>query len=259
MQKPGCGIRLLRRTTLTDCSCLSAQWSGGQARVLEVFAWAAAMPALHHSAMRRQRSRTPWRALVCRPCACLSRAGDGQLRRLDDQRGVRRPRVCPASGCVTGTTGRAGPTTRAEKTRVGAPSPRSPSGVAGEGGDAWAGIVLRGLVGVWLVEVELVEVGGGAVVVEVDGGLVAVVVDEASRLSAASVGESIGRRNSQTAVRSGLSPPGSALASLRAMRSVPSALVRSFTTPCSRWLIPGRTIAAQAAAGIGSLGNESTR
>ena len=31
---------------------------------------------------------------------------------------------------------------------------------------------------------------------------------KASRLSAASVGESIGRRNSQTAVRSGLSPPG---------------------------------------------------
>ena len=32
-------------------------------------------------------------------------------------------------------TGRAGPTNRAEKMRVGAPSPRSPSGVAGEGGD----------------------------------------------------------------------------------------------------------------------------
>jgi hypothetical protein len=48
----------------------------------------------------------------------------------------------------------------------------------------------------------------------------------ASWLSAASPGESIGRMNSHTALRSGLSPPGRASRSVRAIRSVPSAFVR---------------------------------
>ena len=93
-----------------------------------------------------------------------------------------------------------------------------------DGGDVG---VLRCL-GVWLVvEGELVEVGCRAVAVEVDGRFCALVDDNASRLSATSAGESIGRMKSHTAARSAPSPPESPSRSLRAMLSDPRALVRA--------------------------------
>ena len=77
----------------------------------------------------------------------------------------------------------------------------------GQGPEAWLGGFGRLLVA----EIELVEVGGSAVrrrgrrCVSSHSSLM-----NTSRLSATSAGESIGRMNSQTRARSGLSPPGSA-------------------------------------------------
>ena len=57
-------------------------------------------------------------------------------------------------------------------------------------------------------EVEVGEVGLAAVGGEVDGGLEWLVEHERVAVKRGEAGESIGRRNSQTAARSGLSPPG---------------------------------------------------
>jgi len=62
-----------------------------------------------------------------------------------------------------------------------------------------------------------------------------------SRLTSTSVGESIGRMNSQTVLLSGLSSPGSASRSLRAIRSVPSALVRVTPSAAGRTRWPNAT------------------
>ncbi len=105
-----------------------------------------------------------------------------------------------------------------------------------------------------VVEGELVEVGCRAVAVEVDGRLDAArSMTNASRLSATSAGESIGRMNSHTAARSAPSPPGSASRSLRAMRSEPSALVRVTPAGSSTNAAPNRAVSwAMPRSGSGS-------
>ena len=74
--------------------------------------------------------------------------------------------------------------------------------------------------------VELVEARGGMVAGEVHGRLALVLDDDATRLSATSAGESIGRISSQTLARSAPSPTGRASRNLRATRSDPSVLMR---------------------------------
>jgi hypothetical protein len=76
-----------------------------------------------------------------------------------------------------------------------------------------------------LAEIELGEIRWTAMRLQVDGAGTWSEMKE-SRWSATSVGDSIGRRNSHTALRSRLCPPGSASLSLRTIRSVPSAFVR---------------------------------
>ena len=74
-----------------------------------------------------------------------------------------------------------------------------------------------------LAEVKLGEVGVAPMLIESHGTLQPLASTNASRLGAARLGESIGRMNSQTTVRSGFSPPGSAFESLRAIRPRPRA------------------------------------
>ena len=158
---------------------------------------------------------------------------------------------------------RAGSTTQDEKRGRSASGPRP---VLPPGLDGWTGgrIGRRSDYAASVVcsssRCELVEVGRRTVAVEVDGRLDAARrMTNASRLSATSAGESIGRMNSHTAARSAPSPPGNASRSLRSIRSEPSALVRVTPAGSSTNAAPSRAASwAMPRSGSGSASARSS-